>query len=67
MKKFLCVIIDRVSGKELSSYKIEASDWYYARHKAANKYRHEINKNFNLPAHILERLSKDWYVDSCEI
>jgi hypothetical protein len=57
MKKFLCIVIERHSKKQLMEYTITADDWYYARHMAANKFRNEIDPPKEL----------DWCVDSLEL
>lgn len=59
-KRFYCIIIDRSTAKELAEYEVDALDWYYARHKAAQKYRDE---NRNKPGYD----SDGWYVDSLEL
>jgi hypothetical protein len=57
MKKFLCLIIDRATNQTLQEYPcIEARDWYYARHIAADKYVEEGNFR-----------GENWYVDSLEL
>jgi hypothetical protein len=53
MFKYLCVVYDRASGKELVDFNIEANNEYYARHKAANMFK-ELEPDANY----------DWYVDS---
>ena len=58
MKTFFCQITVRNSIEILAEYIVEASDWYYARHIAANRFVKE-NK--------LRGSINDWYVDSCEI
>jgi hypothetical protein len=66
-KLFLCLIIDKNSGRELASYEIESRDLYYARHSAANIYRFELNNKYNLPGHIIKKYNDNWYVDSMEM
>jgi hypothetical protein len=56
-KKFLCLVILRQTSKQLAEYEVMAIDWYYARHKAADKYREEHP----------EQANDDWYVDSLEL
>lgn len=36
--KYLCIIVDRETKKEITSYEIDAKDWYYARHQARLQY-----------------------------
>lgn len=57
MEKHLCIVIGRHSKKQLAEYTIEAADWYYARHMAANKFRDEIDPPEDL----------DWCVDSLKL
>ena len=57
MKKYLCVVVDRKSGKQLASFEIESTEDYYARHKAVDLF---ITYNQSVAM-------EDWYVDSCEI
>ena len=54
--KYLCVIVDRESKKELYDLEVEANNEYYARHKAANVFR-ELEPD----------ASYDWYVDSLRL
>ena len=57
-----CIIIDRATKKELAEIgNIYASDWYYARHIAADNFRKddkykEIRKEYT-----------DWCVDSFQV
>ncbi len=56
IKKFLCLIIDRTTNQTLKEYpEIEARDWYYARHIAADLYIKETG------------IRDGWYVDSLEL
>jgi len=58
MAKFLCIVIERSTKKQIGEEMIvEAADWYYARHMAANKFRNEIDPPKEL----------DWCVDSLEL
>ena len=57
-QKFLCSIQDRKTGEVFAYYEIEAADWYYARHQAADKFSAE---------HLDLSLTKNWYADSVEI
>lgn len=52
-RKHFCQIRVRGSRQTLAEYTIDAPDWYYARHNAADKFRLE---------HPEEK--RDWYVDS---
>lgn len=60
----LCVVIDRITRKELASYEVEAADWYYARHIARQKFETEIQF---IPSMRNLVKDKDWCVDSCEL
>jgi hypothetical protein len=53
MAKYLCVVYNRETGKELYDFEIEANNEYYARHKAANLYKD-----------LEPDATYDWYVDS---
>jgi hypothetical protein len=56
-EKHYCVIIGRATSEEIKDMGvIEAPDWYYARHIAADKFRKE-NKEKDL----------DWFVDSFKV
>jgi hypothetical protein len=54
--KYLCVVLDRASGKELLDFNIEANNEPYARHRAANMYK-ELDPDS----------AYDWYVDSMRL
>lgn len=54
--KYLCVVVDRASGKELFDFNIEANNEYYARHKAANMYKD-----------LEPDATHDWFVDSLKL
>lgn len=57
MSKFLCIVLERSTKKQIGEEMIvEAADWYYARHKAANKFREENPDEW-----------RDWCVDSLEL
>lgn len=59
MKTFMCLILDRNTREEIACYPdIKASDWYYARHIAADRFKSETPSN----KHVA-----DWYVDSLEV
>jgi len=51
--KYLCVVYDQKSGKELFDFNIEANNEPFARHKAANLFK-ELEPDADY----------DWYVDS---
>ena len=53
MQKHLCIIIDRATREGLAEYEVEAADWYYARHLAAELFK----RNF-------PDVKNDWCVDS---
>jgi len=58
MQKHLCIIIERSPPrKALAEYTVEALDWYYARHQAADLFR----KEHNPPPEL------DWCVDSLQL
>lgn len=54
--KYLCVVYDRKSGKELFDFTIEANNEPYARHRAGNMYK-ELDPES----------AYDWYVDSLRL
>ncbi len=57
MSLFYCEVISRVTGESLAVYdKIEAADWYYARHRAADRYAAEHPSK-----------KSNWYVDSLQV
>lgn len=53
-KHFCLVILRRHTEIVLAEYEVEAADWYYARHQAANLFRKEYPDE-----------KRDWCVDSC--
>ena len=57
MPKFYCIVIDRETKKELAEYTVEAEDWYYARHIAADKFKEDSP----------EASIGSYYVDSLDI
>lgn len=68
MEKHFCQILTRDDKTVLAEYVVEAVDWYYARHKAADLFRQQYRK---LPIRLLSDSSdpmtmyQNWYVDSC--
>lgn len=54
--KFLCVVYNRATGKELYDMTVEANNEYYARHKAANEF-----------SALEPDADYDWYVDSLQM
>lgn len=57
MKKFYCEVIRRDTRETIKSYPdIEATDWYYARHKVAQMFREAFPSPY-----------PPWFVDSIEI
>ena len=59
MTKHLCCVSPRYDGtKILAWYEIEAIDWYYARHQAADRFRKD---------HSEIESTVDWVVDSIEV
>ena len=61
MKTFLCLVIDRETGRELAEYMPDAADDYFARHMAARMFENDQKYQPNLRKH------KNWYVDSCQL
>lgn len=60
-KTFLCVVINRLTGEEITDYTLEAIDSYFAKRQAANKF--EQDRKYRPAWKKIE----DWYVDSVEL
>jgi hypothetical protein len=54
--KFLCIVIDQASKKELIDFNIEANNEYFARWKAGKMFK-ELEPDLDI----------DWYVDSLKL
>lgn len=59
-KKFLCLVVDTDYRNTLEEYEIEAHDWLFARHKAAQKFK-------DLLHYTKKHRGLNWEVDSIEI
>ncbi len=53
--EYLCIVIDRTTGKELADYIVEANQIYYAEWSARKQF---------LEGHPKEAAELDYYVDS---
>jgi glutaredoxin 2 len=58
--RYLCMVIDRYSGKDLAEFEVDASNEYFAKHKARSLFEERQKYQPRLRKH------EDWYVDSCE-
>lgn len=66
MTRHLCQVRTRAKPQVfLREYTVEALDWYYARHKAADLFRDEPTYEEILKAHNITR--SEWWVDSVEV
>ena len=61
METFLCLVIDKESGKELAEYRPDAADDYFAQRIATRMFENDQKYRPNLRKH------KNWYVDSCRL
>jgi len=59
IKNFLCIVYDPITSITLQEYTVEAADFYYASHIAANKFEKEQP--------TLSKEHPNWKVDYLEL